>query len=159
MTTTAKPVPDGMHTVTPHLVVRGAAQAIKFYEKAFDAQTMGVSEAPDGKLIMHAALKIGDSVVFLCDEMPEGCTSSPQALGGTPVTLHLYVNDADEWFQRAVEAGAESVMPLMDAFWGDRYGVVKDPYGHSWSIATHHEDLTPEQMKQRQEEFFAQMPK
>jgi uncharacterized glyoxalase superfamily protein PhnB len=156
--TSAKPVPDGMHTVTPHLVITGAAQAIKFYEKAFGATTLGVAEGPGG-MVMHAGLRIGDSVIFLADEMGEGCQASPQKLGGSAVTLHLYVDDADEWFRRAVAAGAEAVMPMMDAFWGDRYGVVKDPYGHSWAIATHVEDLTPEQIKQRQEEFFAQMAK
>jgi uncharacterized glyoxalase superfamily protein PhnB len=134
-----------MHTVTPHLVCAGAADAIEFYKKAFGAIEMARMPGPDGRL-MHAMIKIGDSPVMLVDEFPEWGGKGPKALGGTPVTLHLQVADADTMFKSAVDAGATVKMPLADMFWGDRYGVVIDPSGHSWSIATHIKDMTPEQM-------------
>lgn len=146
--TTPSPIPPGMHTLTPHLVCRRAADAIDFYVKAFNATELMRLPGPDGRL-MHAQLKIGDSCVMLMDEFPEpnACpTFSPLALKGTPVSLHLYVADADAAFAQAVAAGATVVMPLADMFWGDRYGVVDDPFGHRWSIATHQHDYTPEQV-------------
>jgi PhnB protein len=143
-----KRVPDGYHRVTPHLVVRNAAAAIEFYKKAFGAVERGRAPGPEGK-IMHAELQIGDSRVFLNDEFPEMGALSPLSVKGTAVTLHLYVQDADQQFQQALKAGAEAVMPLADQFWGDRYGIVKDPFGHQWSIGSHMEDVTPEQMKER----------
>jgi PhnB protein len=144
-----KRVPDGYHRVTPHLVCRNAAAMIEFYKKAFGAVELGRAPGPDGKSIMHAAIKVGDSIVFLNDEFPEMGAQSPLATKGTPVTLHLYVDDADKQFQQALSAGAEVVMPLADQFWGDRYGIVRDPSGHQWSIGSHIEDLSPEQIKER----------
>ncbi len=143
-----KRVPEGYHRVTPHLVVRGGAAAIEFYKKAFGAKELRRMPGPDGKL-MHAELQIGDSRVFLNDEFPDMGAISPLGYKGTPVTLHLFVEDADKQFNQAVDAGAQVVMPLADQFWGDRYGIVKDPYGHQWSIGSHMEDLTPQQMRER----------
>ena len=148
MNTPVKPIPSGMHTLTPHLVVKGASKAIEFYKKAFGAQEVGRLNAPDGKAVMHANLKIGDSHVFLVDEFPEMDCRGPQSIGATPVTIHMYVEDADVAFGKAVAAGALVKMPLADMFWGDRYGVLTDPFGHSWSIATHKKDLTPDQIRQ-----------
>lgn len=148
-----KRVPDGFHRVTPHLVCRNAAGMIEFYKKAFGAVEQGRAPGPDGKSIMHAAIKIGDSIVFLNDEFPDMGAVSPVGKG-TPVTLHLYVEDADKQFQQAVAAGAEVVMPLGDQFWGDRYGIVRDPSGHQWSIGMHLEDLTPDQIKERMGKAF-----
>jgi PhnB protein len=145
MSTAVKPVPEGMHTVTPHLVCAGAADAIEFYKKAFGAIELARMPGPDGRL-MHAMIKIGDSPVMLADEFPEWGGTSPRTLKGTPVTIHLQVPDADAVFKSAVDAGATVKMPIADMFWGDRYGVVIDPSGHSWSIATHIKDMTPEQM-------------
>ena len=145
----AKRVPDGYHRVTPHLVVRNAAEMIEFYKKAFGAVELGRAPGPDGKSIMHAAIRVGDSIVFLNDEFPEMGAQSPLATKGTSVTLHLYVEDADKQFQQALAAGAEVVMPLADQFWGDRYGIVRDPSGHQWSIGMHLEDVTPDQIKER----------
>jgi PhnB protein len=145
MNAAVKPIPEGMHSVTPHLVCAGAADAIEFYKKAFGAIEGGRMPGPDGKL-MHAQIKIGDSHVMLVDEFPDWGSVGPKALGGTPVTLHLYVPDADAVFQKAIDAGATVKMPIADMFWGDRYGVVTDPFGHSWSIATHIKDMTPEEM-------------
>jgi PhnB protein len=145
MSEKVSPIPQGFTTLTPHLVVRDAAKAIEFYKSAFGAEEIARMPGPDGKL-MHAELKIGDSIVMLADEFPEWGSNGPLTLGGTPVTLHLYVEDADAAFNRAVEAGATVKMALNDAFWGDRYGQLADPFGHTWSIATHVKDLTPEEM-------------
>ena len=142
-----KPIPEGMHTVTPHLVCAGASEAIAFYIKAFEATEVARMPGPGGKL-MHAMVRIGDSMVMLVDEVPEWQAVGPLTLKGSPVTLHLYVPDADAVFQRAVDAGAKPIMPVADLFWGDRYGVVEDPFGHRWSIATHTRELSPEQMQQ-----------
>ena len=135
-----QPIPPGMHTVTPHLVVRGAAKAIDFYKKAFDAREAARLPGPNGTL-MHAETVIGDSHVMLMDESPEWKSIGPQTLKGTPVTIHLYVKDADKTFDTALKAGAKPVMPMTDMFWGDRYGVLEDPFGHSWSVATHVRDV------------------
>lgn len=155
----AKPIPPGTHTVTPHLVIKGAAEALEFYKKAFGAQVIGVHYGPDGKSIMHAQIKIGDSPVYLADEFPGGGCRSPRSLGGSAVMLNLYVEDCDTVFNRAVAAGAKVTMPLADQFWGDRWGALEDPYGHAWSIATHKEDLTPQQLQERAKEAFAAMAK
>ena len=141
-----KPIPDGMHTVTPHLVCKDAAKAIEFYEKAFGAETVMRLDMPDGGKLMHACLRFGDSAVMLADEFPDWNSLGPNTRGGTSVTLHLYVPDADAFFEKAIKAGAEVVMLLGDAFWGDRYGQLKDPFGHVWSVATHVKDLTPEEI-------------
>ena len=145
MATDVKPIPEGMHTITPHLTCAGAAEAIEFYKKAFNAVEGGRMPGPDGKL-MHAQMMIGDSHIMLVDEFPEWGGKGPKMLGGTPVAIHMYVNDADAIFKQAVDAGATVKMPIADMFWGDRYGVVIDPFGHMWSIATHKKDMTPEEM-------------
>ena len=153
----AKPVPDGYHTVTPYLTVKGAAQAIEFYKKAFGAKEKERMSGPDGKSVMHAEMEIGDSVVMLSDEFPGGSCRSPQSLGGTSASVFLYVPDVDAAYARAVEAGAKPAMPLTDMFWGDRFGRVTDPFGHEWSMATHKEDVPPAEMERRSREFVAQM--
>ncbi|MDB5936326.1 MAG: glyoxalase [Massilia sp.] len=145
MNAAVRPIPEGMHSVTPHLVCGGAADAIAFYKQAFGAVERGRMPGPDGKL-MHAQIMIGDSHIMLADEFPDWGSLGPKALGGTPVTIHLYVQDADAVFQQALDAGATVKMPIADMFWGDRYGIVTDPFGHSWSIATHIKDMTPEEM-------------
>ena len=151
-----KPIPEGQHTIVPHLVVRGAAEGIDFYKKAFGAVELSRMPMPDGK-IMHACLKIGDSQLFLCDEFSgQGGKAQPTA-DCAPVTLHLNVEDADAVFQRAVAAGATAKMPPTDMFWGDRYGQLVDPFGHVWAVATHKEDVSPEEMKKRGLAMFAQM--
>jgi len=142
-------VPEGFHRVTPHLTVRNAAGMIEFYKRAFGAVEKRRAPGPDGKSILHAELQIGDSKVFLNDEFPEMGGFSPLAAKSTPVTLHLFVEDADKQYQQALAAGAEVVMPIGDQFWGDRYGILKDPSGHQWSIGSHMEDLTPDQMHER----------
>jgi uncharacterized glyoxalase superfamily protein PhnB len=150
-----KPVPDGQGTITPHLVVKGAAEAIDFYTRAFGAVEQHRMTCPQSGVLMHAELQIGNSKVYLTDECPNYGVVGPNALGGTPVTIHTYVEDADATFSQAVEAGAKVAMPLANMFWGDRYGQVIDPYGHRWSIATHVEDLTPEQMMEKMAAQFA----
>ena len=151
-----KRVPDGYHRVTAHLTVRDAAALIEFYKRAFGAVERRRAPGPDGKSIMHAEIQIGDSIVFLNDEFPEMGSLSPLGSQTTPVTLHLYVEDADKQFEQALSAGAVVVMPLADQFWGDRYGIVKDPSGHQWSIGSHMEDLTPQQMQERMAKAFCQ---
>ena len=151
-----KRVPDGYHRVTAHLTVRDAAALIEFYKKAFGAVERRRAPGPDGKSIMHAEIQIGDSIIFLNDEFPEMGALSPVGSQTTPVTLHLYVEDADKQFEQALAAGAVVVMPLADQFWGDRYGIVRDPSGHQWSIGSHMEDLTPQQMQERMAKAFCQ---
>lgn len=141
-----KPVPEGFRTLTPHITVKGAKKAIAFYQQAFGAEQLAVHDMPDGT-VMHASLRIGDSVLMLNDEFPQMGAKGPQSIGGTAVTLHLYVADVDKAFDRAVNAGAAVVMPVADQFWGDRYGLVADPFGHHWSIATHKRDVTPDELK------------
>ena len=142
-----KSIPEGMHTVTPHLVCAGAADAIEFYKKAFGAVEMGRLPGPQGKL-MHAMIRIGDSSIMLVDEFPDWKSFGPKALKGSPVTIHLYVDDVDAVVERAVGAGAKVTMPIADMFWGDRYGTLEDPFGHKWSVATHKRDVSPEEMQQ-----------
>ena len=149
-----KPIPEGMHSITPHLIVSGAAQAIDFYKNAFGAQEISRFPAPDGK-IMHAMIKIGDSFIFLADEMREMGGPAAPAPGQSPVVINLYVEDADATWNRAVAAGAKPKMPLMDMFWGDRYGQLHDPFGHTWALATHKEDVTPEEMQRRAQAMFS----
>ena len=151
----ASKIPSGMHSVTPHLVCAGAANAIEFYKKAFGAEEQGRLPGPDGR-IMHAAVKIGDSTVMLVDEMPEWGSLGPKALKGSPVTIHLYVDDADRFVERAAKAGAKVTMPVAEQFWGDRYGKLEDPFGHHWSVATHVRDVTPEEMKKAMQQMSAQ---
>ncbi len=153
-----KPIPDGFRTVTSSLVVSNSKDAIEFYKKAFDAVEIYQYPTPNGK-IMHAQIKIGDSFVFLADEFPAMGTKSPTTIGGSATSLHLYVDDADKIFNQAVDAGAKIVMPIIDAFWGDRFGMLADPFGHSWAIATHQKDMSSEEMKKASEEYFANMAK
>jgi len=142
-----KSVPEWMHTVTPYLTCVGASDAIEFYNKAFNAVEMSRIPGPQGKL-MHACIRIGDSVVMLDDEFPEWGSFGPKALKGSPVTIHLQVEDVDAVFERAVRVGAKITMPLDDMFWGDRYGKLEDPFGHHWSVATHIRDMSPEEIQQ-----------
>lgn len=154
---TVKPIPDGMRSVTPHLICAGAAAAIEFYGKAFGAEEISRHPGPDGR-ILHAALRIGDSVVFLTDEFPEQNCLGPAHSAGAPVSIHLYVTDADAVFARAQKAGATVLMPIADMFWGDRYGQLKDPFGHRWSVATHRRDLTDEEIHQAMQRSFSKRP-
>jgi PhnB protein len=151
-----KAIPEGYHTVTPYLVVHDAAKAIDFYKRAFDATEVFRMDGPPGK-IGHAELKIGDSMIMLGDEMPGSSARSPKSLGGTATGIFLYVKDVDSAFNKAVTAGAKVEMPLADQFWGDRYGKLSDPFGHSWSMATHKEDVAPEEMKKRMQAAMAKM--
>ncbi len=149
-----KPVPDGMRTVTPHLVCAGAADAIEFYKKAFGAVEMARLPGPQGK-IAHAMIRIGDSVVMLVDEFPEMGSLSPKSFKGSPVTIHLYVDNVDATVERAVKAGAKITMPVADMFWGDRYGQLVDPLGHHWSVGTHIRDVSMEEMQQAMQKASA----
>ena len=146
-TAKVKPIPDGMHSVTPHLICSDADAAIDFYQKAFGATNVHRMPGPDGKL-MHGQMRIGDSQVMLANENAQFGMLGPLALKGSPVIIHLYVEDADAFVAKAAAAGAKVTMPVADTFWGDRYGVVEDPYGHRWSIATHTRDVTPAEMQQ-----------
>jgi PhnB protein len=155
---TVKPVPEGFHTITPHLIVRNSKAAIDFYQKAFGAQLQGgIAYTPDGK-VMHAMVKIGDSLLMLNDEFPEHGVFAPKD-GETGISLHIYVDDVDELFGRATEAGAKVKMPLADMFWGDRYGKVVDPFGHMWTLGTHIKDMTQEEMKAAMDEAMGAMRK
>lgn len=151
-----QPCPKGFHTVTPSLIVRNAGQAIDFYKKALGAEEHMRMTGPDGK-INHAEIKIGDSIVFLSEENPNWGTQSPTSLGGSTGGLYLYVEDVDKAFQRAVDAGGQQKMPVMDMFWGDRMGNFIDPYGHNWTLATHTQDLTEQEIKEGEKKFYAQM--
>jgi PhnB protein len=151
-----KPIPDGYHAVTPYLVVDDAAKAIQYYQRAFGATEVARMDGPPGK-IAHAELKIQDSMIMLSDEMPGSGARSPRSLGGSPVSLFLYVEDVDTVYNRAVAAGGKADQPLADMFWGDRYGKLTDPFGHSWSLATHKEDVAPAEMARRSKEAMAKM--
>ncbi len=145
----AKPVPDGYHTVTPYLTFQKAAQAIEFYKRVFGAEEVERMAGPDGK-VMHAEIRIGDSIVMLGDEIPGMSTCrAPESLGATTVALFVYVPDVDKTFARATEAGCKVLKPLADMFWGDRFGQVQDPFGQQWGLATHKEDLTPDEVRKR----------
>ena len=156
MATKVKPIPDGYHTATPYLILKDAAQAIDFYKRAFGAVELMRFPAPGGK-VGHAEVKIGDSHIMLADEFPDMGHKSPQSLGGTPVSIMLYVNDADACAAQAVSAGAKLTKPVQDQFYGDRSGTVEDPFGHVWHIATHMEDVPPDEMKRRVADAMKQM--
>jgi len=149
-----KPIPDGYHSLTPFLTVRDAVRAIEFYKQAFGAIEKGVMKGPDGK-VMHAELKIGDSLIMLSDEFPEFGALSPQSIGGSGMGLHIYLDGVDAAFDRAVKAGATVEMPVMDQFWGDRYGKLKDPFGHKWSIGTHIKDLSLDEIERGMDDAMA----
>jgi PhnB protein len=142
-----KPIPEGYHSVTPYLIINGAADAIEFYKKAFGATEL-FRMAKEGK-VGHAEIKIGDSPIMLSDEHPEMGYLSPTTLGGTPVSIMIYVEDVDTIFNRAIAAGGKQLKPLQDQFYGDRSGSLKDPFGHVWHVATHKEDVSPEDMEKR----------
>lgn len=156
MAAKVKPVPEGYRTVTPYLVVNDARTAIDFYRRAFGAKEVVKMDGPGGK-ISHAELKLGDSMIMLSDEMPGSGTRAPTSLGGTTAGVFLYLENVDTTFQQAVAAGAKVDSPLADMFWGDRYGKLTDPFGHSWSLATHKEDVAPEEMARRMKEETARM--
>lgn len=143
-----KPIPDGYHTATPYIVVDGADKAIAFYKKAFGAEELFTMPGPDGK-VMHGEFKIGNSPIMISDENPQMGARSPKSLGGSPQSILLYVEDVDKVVKQAVAAGATALMPVTDMFWGDRYCKVEDPFGHQWQVATHKEDVSPEEMAKR----------
>jgi PhnB protein len=154
MAETVNAIPDGLHSVTPNLIIKGASKAIDWYKKALGAEELYRMPGPDGRL-MHAEIKIGNAVVMMTDEMPEMGGKGPQMLGGTPVSLMIYCEDCDVLFNRAVAAGATVRMPIEDAFWGDRWGMLTDPFGHVWSIATRKKNLSVPEMKRAMDEFMA----
>ncbi len=151
-----QPIPEGYSTISPYLAVDDAAEAIAYYKKAFGAEETVRMDAPDGK-IGHAELKIGDSHVMLSDPFPQASTTPPKELGGTSASIFMYVEDVDAVVQKAVDAGATVTMEVEDQFWGDRFGSITDPFGHNWSIATHIEDLTPEEIEERGKAAMAAM--
>jgi len=155
---TVNPIPKGMHTLTPNLVLRDCSRAIDFYKRALGAEEISRMPAPDGKGIWHAELRIGDSVFFLNDEIPGMGRTAPTAAEPLPVTMWLYVKDSDAAYQRAIKAGARSTMPPSDMFWGDRCSGVSDPFGYLWSFATHQKDMTDAEMRRAGEEFARTMP-
>jgi PhnB protein len=152
-----KPIPDGYHAVTPNFTFKDSQKAIEFYQKAFDAKVLFLMKRPDGKGVMHATIRIGDSILMMGDEGPQ-CRSA-QSLGGSPISLYIYTPDADALFTRAVAAGGTQEMPMTDMFWGDRAGSIRDPFGYIWMIGTHKQDLTEEQIQKGAEAFFARMAK
>lgn len=156
MATKVAPIPPGHHTVTAYLTLNDCAGAIDFYKKAFGAQEIMRMDGPPGK-IGHAEIKIGDSVIMLADEMPGAGGRAPKSLGGTTAGIFLYVNDVDSSYKQAVDAGAKADMPPADMFWGDRFGKLTDPFGHSWSMATHKEDVAPAEMRNRMQQEMAKM--
>ncbi|MDE1725026.1 MAG: VOC family protein [Thaumarchaeota archaeon] len=154
-----KPIPDGYHSITPTLTIRDASSAIEFYKKAFGATEVSRFLGPDGKTIMHAEIKIGDSLVMLGEENQQMGMLSPKSTGSTSSGIFLYVDEVDAVFDKAISAGAKVKMPVTDMFWGDRFASVEDPYGHAWAIATHKKDMTHEEIKNAGEEFFKNMCK
>jgi PhnB protein len=157
MAAKVRPIPEGHHTVTPYLVLDNSSEAIAFYKKAFGAVELGRMAGPGGRGVMHAEIKIGDSILYLSDECPGMGNRAPRNAGTTTVGIHLYVEDVDAAYTRAVAAGATAQMPPCDMFWGDRFCKLSDPFGHSWSLATHREDVSPEECARRGAAFMAQM--
>lgn len=152
-----KAIPEGFHSVTPMFVFKDARKAIEFYKRAFGAQERFAMPGPDGKGVMHAELRIGDSIIMMSEENPQQPCKSAETIGGSPVSFYLYLENVDEAFRIALEAGAESRMPVQDMFWGDRTGTVQDPFGYSWTLAVHIKDLTPQEIQQGAQAFFAEM--
>ena len=157
MSKTVKPIPDGFRTITPYLTLRDSAPAIDFYKKAFGAQEVMRMPGPEGKGVMHAEIKIGDSMLFMSDEHRQADTQAPESLGGATGSVLLYVPDVDATFNRAVQAGAKAIMPPTNMFWGDRFAKLVDPFGHHWGLATHKEDVPPDEMSRRAKEAMKQM--
>lgn len=155
--TEIKKIPEGFQNITPMLVVKDGLKAIEYYKKVFGAIDKGTMMMPDNKSVAHATLEIGNSKIMLSDEFPEMKSLSPESVGGTPVSLYLYVENVDKTFNLAISEGATSLDPVVDQFWGDRHGAIKDPFGHIWSIATHVKDLTREEMKKAAEEAFSKI--
>ncbi|KAA2278866.1 MAG: VOC family protein [Candidatus Nitrosocosmicus sp.] len=155
--TEVKKIPEGFQNITPMLVVKDGLKAIEYYKKVFGAIDKGTMMMPDNKSVAHATLEIGNSKIMLSDEFPEMKSLSPESVGGTPVSLYLYVENVDKTFNLAISEGATSLDPVVDQFWGDRHGAIKDPFGHIWSIATHVKDLTREEMKKAAEEAFSKI--
>jgi PhnB protein len=155
MPSRVRPIPEGHRTVAPYLAIKNGAQALEFYKRAFGAIERYALTLPDGRL-GHAEIVLGDSVVMLSDEFPEYGGKAPDTLGGSPVSIHLYVEDVDAFFRRALAAGAKERKPVMDQFYGDRSGQLEDPFGHLWWVATHKEDVAPEEMQKRVRALFAQ---
>jgi PhnB protein len=159
MSESTKTIPDSYHSINTYLVVRNAPKAIEFYKKAFGAEERFRMAGPDGKTIMHADLKLGDSVFMLTEESTEMKAQSPESIGGSPVSMYVYVKDVDSVFNQAVSEGATVLKPVSDQFYGDRSGYLRDPFGHLWSIATHNKDLSPDELKRAGEAFFEEMSK
>jgi PhnB protein len=159
MSENVKIIPEGYHSINPYLVVRNADRAIEFYKKAFGAEERFRMHGPDGKVIMHAELKIGDSVFMLTEESSDMKALSPESIGANPVSLYVYVKDVDSVFNQAVSEGATILHPVKDQFYGDRSGYLKDPFGHLWSIATHKKELSPDELKKAGQAFFEEMSK
>jgi PhnB protein len=159
MSESPKTIPEGYHSINTYLVVRNADRAIEFYKKAFGAEERFRMYGPDGKAIMHAELKIGDSIFMLSEESKEMKAHSPESIGGSPVSMYVYVRDVDQIFNQAVSEGATVLKPVDDQFYGDRSGYLKDPFGHLWSIATHKKDLSPDELRKAGEAFFEEMSK
>jgi uncharacterized glyoxalase superfamily protein PhnB len=154
-----KAIPEGFHSVTPMFVFKDIRKAIEFYRRAFGGEELLVMPGPDGKGVMHAEVRIGDSIIMMGEEHPQESCKSAETIGGSPVSFYIYLEDVDEAFRTALAAGAEARMPVQDMFWGDRAGTVQDPFGHTWTLATHIKDLTPQEIEQGAQAFFAQMAK
>lgn len=152
-----KAIPEGYHSITPMFVLKDARKAIEFYKRAFGAQEQFAMPRPDGKGVMHAEVRIGDSIIMLGEENPQQACKSAESIGGSPVSFYIYLENVDEAFRIALEAGAEVRMPVQDTFWGDRVGTVQDPFGYIWTLATHIEDLTPQEIQEGAQSFFAEM--
>jgi uncharacterized glyoxalase superfamily protein PhnB len=152
-----KAIPAGFHTVTPMFTFKDARKAMAFYQRAFGAQELYAMPGPDGTGVMHAELRVGDSIIMMGEEHPQEPCKSAETMGGSPISLYLYVENVDAAFAKAIEAGAESRMPVEDMFWGDRAGSVQDPFGYSWTLATHIKDLTPREIEEGARAFFARM--
>ena len=154
-----KPIPDGYRSVTPSVMYKDTLKAIDFYKKAFGAKMLGIFPSPDGQGVMHATIQIGDSIVMMADEVKGPMRKSAESMGGSPANFWIYTENADTFFNKAVQAGAVSVMPVADMFWGDRMGALQDPFGYIWNVATHTRDMTDSQVKKEAEAFFASMAK
>jgi PhnB protein len=154
-----KAIPEGYQSVTPMFIFKDASKAIEFYKNAFGAQERFVMPGPDGKGVMHAEIQIGNSIIMMGEEHPQQSCKSAETAGGSPVSFYIYLEGVERAFVKAVEAGAKVVMPVADMFWGDRAGTLQDPFGYSWTLATHVKDLTPQEISQGAAAFFAEMAK